>query len=129
MQIKTGVYPFCHNDLMVALYEIIFQSREILSELSFFQVLRKAPPKQEDNPDNFYNREIIKKWIDNADFYDVENMPYIQYFNSFADLEYLLEHSDLKHISEKMAKYNEIRKAKVFRKWEAILEKVSKNLT
>ncbi len=102
--------------------------KRILSELSFFQVLRKTPPKEKNNPDNINNENILKKWIDDADFYDTQNMPYIQYFNSFADLEYLLQHSDLKAISKKIEIYKETRKAEVFKKWEAILEKVRDHL-
>ena len=101
--------------------------RKILSELSFYQVKRKIPRLDKDNPDNYFNKEIIKQWIDYADFYDPGNMPYIQYFNNFAELEYLLEHSDLKQISIQMEEYNKIRKKRVFRQWKAILDKLAKN--
>lgn len=98
--------------------------RKILSELSFFQVMRKSVPKDKENPDNIKNNQQLQKWVDFADYYDIYNMPYIQYFNSFSDLEYLLEHSDLNAISHKMAIYNEQRKKKIFMQWDKILQKV-----
>lgn len=102
--------------------------RKVLSELSFFQVMRKSLPKEKNNPDNIKDEQILKKWIDFADYYNVKEMPYIQYFNSFADLEYILKHSDLKEISRKMAIHNKNRKDIIFKKWKAILQKVQESM-
>ncbi len=103
--------------------------KRVLSELSFYQVKRKFFfPKGNNNPDNIKNQEVLKYWVDNADFYDHENMPYIQYFNSFKDLEYLLENVDLNLISKKMENYNKQRKEKVLQKWQAILKKIEENV-
>ena len=100
----------------------------VLSQLSFLQVLRKPLPREKNNPDNISDKAMLRKWVDYADFYDVENMPYIQYFSSFDDLEYLLTTSNLQLISKKMEEHNQKRKKEVFKKWEAILEKVKNNL-
>ncbi len=102
--------------------------KKILSELSFFQITRKRSPNEKNNPDNIKDNDQLNKWIDYADYYDEKNMPYIQYFNSFADLEYLLLNSNLKLISKKMEQYNQKRKAEIFKKWEEILNKVERSL-
>jgi hypothetical protein len=103
--------------------------KRILSELSFYQVKKKLFfPKGNNNPDNIKNHEVLKYWVDNADFYDSKNMPYIQYFNSFKDLEYLLETVDLDLISQKMENYNKQRKEKVLQKWQSILKKIEENV-
>lgn len=98
--------------------------KAILSELSFYQVFKMKPPKEKNNPDNTNDPKVIQKWIDEADFYDQENMPYIQYFDSFSDLENKLENSDLKLISSQMKKHNEQRKKIVYKKWQEILDKI-----
>lgn len=64
-------------------------------------------------------------WVDHADFYDPENMPYIQYFHSFNHLKSLLLQSDLKQISRKMKKFNQKRKQKVYHAWRELLKKVA----
>ncbi len=65
---------------------------------------------------------ILEEWIENADYYDSENMPYIQYFDSFKDLKRLLKKADCKKISKQMQLHNEKRKALVFSKWKTILQ-------
>lgn len=103
-------------------------SKRILSELSFYQVMRERPPSIIGNPDNINNKDILNLWINNADFYDMDNMPYIQYFDNFSHLENLLTSANLKAISENMKKFNEVRKARVYEQWKAVLEKVQKSL-
>ena len=112
---------FPTKDFLIRLHNAY--PKKILSDLSFNAFVKK-PLSLEDSPDNIKNKKILKSWIDNADFYDSENMPYIQYFNSFSDLENLLEHSDLRLISSKMAKHNQKRKEEILEKWKVILEKV-----
>ncbi len=102
--------------------------KRILSELSFYQVMRKNAPNAADNPDNTNNKNMLNLWVDNADFYDNSNMPYIQYFDNFGHLETLLTNVNLKEISENMKKFNEVRKAKAYDQWKAILAKVEQNL-
>jgi hypothetical protein len=64
--------------------------------------------------------------MDHSDFYDEENMPYIQYFDSFDHLKQLLENVNTYEISQKMEQHNRARKEMVLRKWQSVLEKVEK---
>ena len=48
----------------------------------------------------------IDEWIDRADFYDESNMPYITYFDNWADLRELLNDIDTAKISRLMSDWN-----------------------
>lgn len=110
------------------LKELRDRSPEILSEASYFHVFGAAPPTQTDDPNNMLNPDVVQFWIDNADFYDKQNMPYIQYFDSFEHLEHLLKTVDTQAISRKMERYNKKRKEKILKKWELIIEKITDGL-
>jgi hypothetical protein len=97
---------------------------QILSQLSFFSA--EKAPVQLNNPNNINDGTVLQTWIDSADFYDPENMPYIQYFDSFEHLKKLLTTVDCKKISKQMQIHNEKRKQLALKKWETILEKVVK---
>jgi hypothetical protein len=99
---------------------------KVLSELSFYQVNRlDTSGLAPDDPNNLANDEIVKRWIDLADYYDELNMPYVQYFDSFEHLESLLREVDCREISEKMRAFNQQRIDRVFRDWEKILTQVA----
>lgn len=101
------------------------ESHEILNEASYFHLFHRiSPPTIIGDPNNLSDVNVIKFWIDNADFYDKENMPYIQYFDSFKHLEHLLNTVDLHVVSQKMKRYNRKRKAMVLKKWDSLLQKV-----
>ena len=51
-------------------------------------------------------------------------MPFIQYFGSFEELEFLLQTADLKEISKKMKQHNLKRKERIMEKWKEVLTKV-----
>ncbi len=104
------------------------KSQEILNEVSYFHLFHFIPPPTTlGDPNNLSDPNVIKFWIDHADFYDKENMPYIQYFHSFEHLEQLLKTVDVEMISRKMKKYNQKRKALVLKKWKFLLKKVIKS--
>lgn len=97
----------------------------ILCHLSFLRepdFLSKPRPPEDLN--SVLNPDIVKRWIEWADYYDTENMPHIQYFNSFEDLARLLREVNCAEISKKMEAHNRIRQAIVFQKWQNILDKV-----
>lgn len=94
----------------------------ILNQLSFS---KKPPISIEDDLNNINNLKVLSFWIDNADYYDENNMPHIQYFDSFQELEYLLQTTNCEALSRKMEKYNIQRKEKVFKQWKEILEHVT----
>lgn len=99
---------------------------KVLSELSFYQVNNlDASDLASDDPNNFRKDDVIKRWIDLADYYDEFNMPYIQYFDSFEHLENLLREVDCRTISEKMRIFNQQRIDKVFNDWQRVLAQVA----
>lgn len=114
---------FPTKEFLFKLYNLYPQ--DILGQLSFLgREDLLARPLPLNDPNNILNHDIIKLWIDLADYYDVENMPHIQYFNSFNELDRLLKMSNCREISQKMEEHNKIRQARAFKKWQEILEKV-----
>lgn len=97
----------------------------VLCELSFYQVKKlDYSGLADDNPNNIHNDDVVKKWIDLADYYDKENMPFIQYFDSFEHLGFLLSSVDCAEVSNHMREFNKSRRESVFHKWENILEQI-----
>ena len=99
---------------------------KVLGELSFYQVNKlDSSGLAPDDPNNIGKDEVVKGWIDLADYYDELNMPYIQYFDSFEHLESLLREVDCRAISEKMRVFNQQRIDRAFGEWEKVLAQVS----
>jgi hypothetical protein len=79
------------------------------------------------DPNNFKDLDIQKKWYPLADFYDTEWMPHIQYFNTWAELSDKLgsiSDSELLEISKNMYSFNSVRKQRVYDKWNKLLNAV-----
>ena len=55
----------------------------------------------------------LDTWIENADFYDVENMPYITYFDSWYHLQVILDTLDCATVHRQMVEHNEIRRKRI----------------
>ncbi|OGN63809.1 MAG: hypothetical protein A3E80_06830 [Chlamydiae bacterium RIFCSPHIGHO2_12_FULL_49_9] len=100
----------------------------ILSQLSFFNVLRLPIPNETGNLNNTNDPNVVDLWIRCADYYDTENMPHIQYFDSFEHLKKLLLSVDCKKLSEKMKEHNRKRKEIALDKWRGILRKVQEEV-
>ncbi len=99
---------------------------EVLNEISAFKIFNSRPPPTiEGDLNNLKDPNVIKFWIDTADFYDQENMPHIQYFHSYKHLEELLRTVDTQEISRKMKEHNVQKKKMVFEKWKQLLEKIA----
>lgn len=102
---------------------------EILNEISYLTDFGRLPiPSTPAEPNNIKDADVIKFWIDSADFYDQENMPYIQYFDSFDHLKQLLKTVDTHEISRKMHEHNNKKKEMVYNKWRQILDKVTQKM-
>jgi hypothetical protein len=104
-----------------------YHDHGVLSELSWNQVHKYSPNSSifvgMDDPNNYRNNETMMRWASLADFYDQENMPHIQYFNSFEHLSRLLDIIDTKEVSANMAIHNVKRREQIYNKWNSIVEK------
>ena len=70
------------------------------------------------------NNSLINFWINNADYYDDNNMKHIIYFDNNEHLYYLVKNVDINDISEKMRIHNITRKNNVYTSWKNIFDKL-----
>ncbi|MCE5316941.1 MAG: hypothetical protein LLG04_06210 [Parachlamydia sp.] len=100
----------------------------ILSQLSFFPLLKLPMPVDPADLNNLNNQAVLNFWIDSADYYDDESMPFIQYFDSFADLEAQLVKCNFQEVSQCMHMHNLQRKQEIVERWKTILQKIVDSL-
>lgn len=60
-------------------------------------------------------------WVDNADFYDQENMPFIAYFDHINDIKPLIESSNTQMMSCRMRAWNKVRQKTVLSQWQSLI--------
>lgn len=102
---------------------------DILNEVSFFFMFNMlSAPTEKGDLNNMNDPCVLQFWIDSADFYDEENMPYIQYFDSIKHLKYLLLTTNTDEISRKMEAHNKNKKKMVFEQWKKLLDKVEQSI-
>jgi hypothetical protein len=68
------------------------------------------------------DKDWLDFWINNADYYDEDNMKYIIYFNNNEELYDLVINIDTNDISKKMIEHNKIRKKNVYTSWKNIFD-------
>jgi hypothetical protein len=99
-----------------------------LSEISFNQVFNLPPASavaaSDNDPNNFRCRKTMENWLDLADFYDDENMPFITYFDSLDAIKDCIRSVDLKEQSTKMQIFNEARKTAIYKHWDAVISEI-----
>lgn len=102
-----------------------FHNDGVLSELSWLQVYKvnyiSILKEHEKDPNDYLNMEVIEQWISLSDWYDVEWMPHIIYFDSFQDLERKTKQTNLKKVSDLMLAQNNLRKFKIEELWKSQL--------
>jgi len=74
------------------------------------------------DPNDYNNYEAVEYWLQYSDFYDEEWMPYITYYNSFDELNRLVDEVDVDDISAKMKEFNSNRKSKIYEKWNTLIK-------
>ena len=105
-----------HNDSVLS--ELTWNKTKNLKQGSSIDCDREKDP-------NMYNDvEIMSKWIELSDFYNIDWMPHIVYFDSFEDLKQKMKTTNLEEVSNNMREFNIIRKQKIHDKWNNILERV-----
>jgi len=118
---------FPSHKFLSQLRETFFRNG-VLSELSWNQIhgleSKSYIVDDKNDPNNFLDNQIMMEWAKLSDYYDQENMPYIQYFNSFDHLKKILKDTNLDIVSQKMKKHNNFRKEMVYDRWKTILKKL-----
>lgn len=109
--------------LLIELYE---KGYNVLNEVSWNGLHRMKsnsyiPYKKQYDPNDYQNVESFKHWIEYADFYVQEWMPHITYFDSFEELNMLVNTLNTSEISQKMSEFNEQRKRMIYDKWERLI--------
>lgn len=74
------------------------------------------------DPNNYLDYESMNYWLQFADFYDEEWMPHIQIFNSFSELEEMVQTVDTLEISNKMKEFNKVRKQRIYEMWDNLIK-------
>jgi len=114
-------------------FDLLSEMREkysrygVLSELSWNQVFGYSPCSALEitpDPNRYTNNEEMMQWVRYADFYDEQNMPFLQYYESFEHLQHILRHVDTESISLKMKEHNRLRQREVYAKWQKVLEDI-----
>lgn len=106
--------------LLIELYNSVTPS---LTEISYAKVhnfLSTSLLGITDDPNQWKDVNIVQKWIDLADFYNLE---YVQEIQNLYDIN-LLDDYDFFTISKNMKKNNEKRKIIIYNSWEKILNKI-----
>jgi hypothetical protein len=100
---------------------------QIMSQLSFNSIYQTPPEsiipfKGECDPNNYRDENSFEYWMQFSDFYDENNMPFIQYFDSIEDLFDLMQSVNLLEVSENMRIFNADKKYRVYASWNKILQ-------
>jgi hypothetical protein len=95
---------------------------EVLSQLSFFQV--SDVQFCNDGLNRTQDPDVVRRWIDLADYYDPEYMPFIQYFESYEHLAELLDTVDADAVSQQMRVFNVRREQRILDAWRGLLVEV-----
>lgn len=74
------------------------------------------------DPNNYLDINSVEYWLQWADFYDTEWMPYITYFSSFEELNKLVDEIDVEDISNKMKAFNQLRSDRIYRMWDDLIK-------
>jgi hypothetical protein len=130
---NANIPLFCPSkSLMNSLYKD-YRSH-VLSELTWRGTFNQPPGSVIDcdrgnDPNDYNNIDIMSKWIEYSDFYNEEWMPYITYFNTFDELNNVLNNTDLSIISSNMKEFNIVRKDRIYDMWKKILNDVDEKFS
>jgi len=72
--------------------------------------------------DAMLGQKYYDYWVDNADFYDPENMPYISYYDSIHEIPKLIKSANTSMISSRMKAWNKTRQRNVLQQWQKLIE-------
>lgn len=111
-------------DFSLSLFE---QNKEsgAFSELSYNQVEHRHPGSEIacdfPDPNNFNDLSSMRNWMSKSDFYDSDNLKHLLYFDSFEEMESLLEVAGFQSIHESMMEHQKLRRRAVHGAWVRVL--------
>ena len=96
----------------------------MLGTISFSQLQERAaaPPRRQGALDlnDVSDEQVVDWYLDRADFYDLDWMPRIRQFESWAHLDHLLATDDQHAISAQMAAEKPARLARIAELWDRL---------
>jgi hypothetical protein len=109
------------------LLELYDNNYNVLNEVSWNNLQHRESKscidyKGEFDPNNYLDIKSVESWLKYSDFYDSEWMPYITYFDSFEELDSIVENINVIDINEKMISFNNIRKKLIYNKWDNLIK-------
>jgi hypothetical protein len=108
------------------------RAHPVMPELSFNQIRCMPPgsvvPCGPLDPNNYVDSETMMHWIAKSDFYDPENMAGLVFFNSFDELEDLVENLDVQQVHETITKHNVLRKQRANSAWQSVLAVIEQRI-
>lgn len=115
---------FPTQEFLIDLYK---NNYDVLKEVTWNEYMKRQSGsfieyKKQYDPNDYNNIESMKHWIQFADFYDNNWMPHINYFNSFEELNKMVDTMDFNDISEKMKSFNKERKTKIYEMWDNLIK-------
>lgn len=119
---------FPSEQFMLSLYQNKFGG--VMCESSFNLIHNQnnksfLPTNKNIDLNDYKNPKTVRKWIELADFYDENWMPFINYFDSFKDLNSLVNEIDLQENSDLMKQFNLEKKEKIYNLWKTVLQKIN----
>jgi hypothetical protein len=99
------------------------QPARVLSELSFFQISGRRCPH--DTLNRTDDPAVLRRWISLADYYDTDNMRFVQYYDSFDHLAHLLETVDVAALAVQLRAFNQTRRERIIAAWATVLDRIA----
>lgn len=103
-------------------------NQEVMNQLSFNEIWNLKSESiinhnsNVPDPNDYLSLTSFNYWINFSDFYDESNMPFIEYFDSFEELENKLNTIDFKRIHFEMKNFNIKRKSIILEKWNDLIK-------
>ena len=127
-QYTAGVPLFFPS--MNFLLELYQQGYDVLGQMSWNKAYNKKPGSiilhlSRYDPNNYADIYSVAHWVEYADFYNKDSFPNVQFFDTFKeinDIVELISLDSLISLSGKMIEDNKKRKSEVYKRWREVLD-------
>lgn len=107
---------------------LFFPSKKYLKQLLNTNTISMQTLYSKKCPESLINilspKYFFENWVEKADYYDTENMPYIQYFDNMDHLLHKINTVDYDDISYKMKQHNKIKYNNVKKSWNKLFNNI-----